>query len=288
MPGLVANDGRTTISAEEASRKVKEDALRRNSKRIADVPDEIKEIAAGQPVKIYNIARFPKTPRVIELGSLGAHVIMPCEFGKKYSEPHVISSMIFETVCTNSMNEMENRPISGRVVALDIIGKGAGKHKSQDLTDWGVFIASQDTLDYSKDSFNPKDPESWIRKGKLGAEPTVKELAQAHARYVVTCKKFVQMADELARKNDFGNIDDNPHREMLQYLRDEGIDTVDRDWMKIDRKSIECPGCGQFVNGATVAHFVNQGGCGAVINEKRVIELRLPDYRHLWEKKIGA
>lgn len=281
MPGLVADNG-TSISAQEAARRVSQEVIRKNSKVIAPLPLEIQDLAKGQPIKIYNIAEFPARPRVVELGSLGAHSILPCPPDKPYSEAHVVRCMEFETVAVD-MNKMEQRINSGRVLALDILGKGSGKHASQDLTKWGVFIASEDTLDYERDSFNSDDPTSWIRSGKLGDKPTKRELEQAHARLTKSYKQMVALADEFAQKNMYQDIDEI-HRAALSYLRKHGHDNANRDWMKLDTLSIECPGCGAMVNAKAAAHFMGQGGCGAVIDEKKVKDMRLPGYEHLWQK----
>lgn len=222
-----------------------------NKKQIDPIPAHL--VKNVPEIHIFNVGPFTF---VQQLGSLGTFTIQGCEEGEEYSKPCSIRGIVPEGIALE-MNTIHNRMWDGHEVALDIIGKGQFKAPSQNLEAWGVFIAE-------------------------GKTPTKKELSDAKEKMLEKCSQLVREADELfARGPQFMQDIDKNHRWAAKMLN------IERDWCKAPASMLDCPGCGFKVNPHAAVH-AGKDGCGAVLDEKRVIRMRLKGYEHLWEKKKDA
>ena len=240
-----------------------------NETQITGEAPEITEFAEQNTVYIFNVGPYKHT---IMHPLVGRLVIPACEEGKEHSEPASVRGMVPYAVMTE-MGETgrkgERRHDSGRLVALDLIGLGPYRSPSSDLTRWGVFIASQDTLDMSKSIQIQSGPNGqlnvpeWVRKGRLGTKPTKKELERANAALEKTDVALIREADDFWNKGpkEQENISVQ-HREALRRRKQQ------RPWDNPIQTLTPCPGCQTPIDPHVVVHT-----CGAVLNWERAIEL---------------
>src|SRR6185369_994276 len=102
-----------------------------------------------------------------------------------------------------------------------------------------------------------------------GDQPTEQELAEANAELTKWREAQVQEADNFWNQGpqQYVNIVAE-HREAAIALGQE------REWLKPLKQTIECPGCGARVNPSIAIHAIQQGGCGAIINEERYAKIK--------------
>lgn len=249
-------DGRTLTLAD-----LKADMAQRanNSRILPPMDEEILALERANPIRIYSVS-----PRswLVDTG-LGPFLIPACREGEPHSLPLEIPAVIHEPIPTMDMKKMERRPTGGRKVALDIIGLGESMSPGKNLVKYGVFIAAQDT-------FDPKSWKEWVVNGKVGLEPTVKELANANKAVNDWDKYLVGEADALefaGTRNEIGA----EARSALLRLRAKGLDTKDRTWLTTEENMERCPGCQSFVPVGMAKHSV----CGAIIDFRKARKLRL-------------
>lgn len=191
-----------------------------NQVSISPIPEEIRELAEKNKIYIFNISnrRFEAG-----MGTLGTFTILPCEPGQKYSKPCVIPGVVNEGL-RKEMNSLDWRQWSGKLVALDIMGQGAFKHKSNDLARWGVFIAA-------------------------GEVPTEKELAEAK-------KRLAHEQDELIREGNRIHAQGPLHQQDISDAHREAatLRGADVAWNQPIQARQTCPGCGAKVPVGIIKH----------------------------------
>lgn len=230
-----------------------------NKKWLPTIDPEILALERSHPVKIYNVSR--KTWR-IQTG-LGEYTVQACPEGKAHSDPIVLAAVIHEPIPVD-MDKMEFRPSGGKKLALDIVGLGTGISPNRNLLRFGVFIASDDT-------FDGKNYQDWLDKGKCGEEPTPKELERANKAVIDEAKRLVAEADNKALQGPAGYAEIGAHhRESLAFLRSKNLDVKERSWMTVSQQMDTCPGCQQPVAPGAARH-----ACGAVLDYKKARELRM-------------
>jgi hypothetical protein len=241
----------------------------RNIFNIPSVPNSAKHMGF---YRIFNVNTF-QPHWVQELGSLGTYLIPQAEEGflwepdkedpnkelfirraikdgeTAYSRPCNVPKVVREG------NPVDLRKIAftewdGVEVAADILGIGPNKRPSQDLTAWGCFLAEGDV-------------------------PTKKELQAAMAKVRKKCEMLWNQAQGFYQQgpNHYGDITD-VHRHADRILGRRAK------WNSEGQNMIPCPGCGDSIFTEAAAHII----CGAVLNEKKVIELKMKGFEHLWKK----
>lgn len=233
------------ITAEEAGRRIAQDIGSRNAREVAGFDKSLfKDIKS---IKIFNVGNKKWEAN---LGSLGTWTIQPCPEGQEYSVCTEVPGVLFDGIPTD-MKRIEQRPVSGKEVVADIIGVGPFKAANQDLTQYGVFVAE-------------------------GDEPTTAEIKAARTKLEQNFIALVKEADDFFAQGPLELKNIGPqHREACRALKQ------DRDWARGAIAMVECPGCASPVNPAAAIH-AGQHGCGAVINEAKVIAIKLKGYEHLW------
>ena len=211
-----------------------------NRKIVEEVPEKM--LKSGKPIRIYNVGPWSW---IRPLGSLGTYTIPRCEPGRKHSPPLEIPYIVRETYPdSESTQKLRNRFEDGMDVSLTIIGEGKFQAPQQGFKQMGCFIAAAD-------------------------QPSEQELAEANACLAKYRESQVQEADNYWNQGpmQWQNIVAE-HREAAIALGQE------REWLKPLKQTIECPGCGARVNPNVAVHAVQQGGCGAIINEERYKKLK--------------
>lgn len=217
----------------------------KNTKDVFALPPELQ--MAGSPVLIFNVGPFTHRK---SMGSYGQWTIAACEEGQLHSKATEVPYITNDPVHID-MNQMAHRHDSGRKLALDILGVGQFHTPSEDLTQWGVFVAA-------------------------GDEPTDQELRKANSKFDKACDALIREADSYWNQGpaNYVNITDM-HRLAAKRRKQK-----DKPWARGIEVMANCTMCGEGIspNAAICAH------CKNVIDEKRVIAAKLPGYEHLWKK----
>lgn len=129
---------------------------------------------------------------------------------------------------------------------LDIIGMGSsnpGLSAGTTNKEWfGVFYSTSET-------------------------PSAKEVSDAKAKLTKMMTLLLNDADRLALQGEKGlNQISGTHRMAAKYLNQK------RSWASLPEAMNTCPGCGEPIKPGVVAHMGN-GGCGAILNMEKAIEL---------------
>ena len=217
----------------------------KNLKDIFELPPELKLL--GHPVKIFNVSPLPY---LRSMGSYGQWLIPACPEGAEVSPAKEVPFITNDPVHVD-MEQMAHRHDSGRKVAADILGFGQFHTPGEDLRKWGCFIAD-------------------------GEEPTAKEIAKAKAMWHKTCDVLINEADNFYNQGPqhYDNVTDL-HR-LCSRIR--GVDKI---WSRGLEELVLCPACATRISPAAAIC----SSCKTVIDEKRVILLKVPGYEHLWNKK---
>ena len=211
-----------------------------NRKIIEEIP--AKMLKAGPPIRIFNVGPWSW---IRPMGSWGTFTIPACPAGKKHSIALDVPYLAHETYPdAESTNKMRNRFEDGADLALAILGEGPFQSKDHGFSRFGVFIAAGDT-------------------------PTEEELDAAKAKLTQWYESQVAEAD------NFWNAGPMQYQNIVKEHREAAIALgQEREWLKPLKQTIECPGCGARVNPNIAVHAVQQGGCGAIINEERYKKLQ--------------
>lgn len=235
MPGTVEQ-------REQAKREIKQ----RNMKDIFELPPELQ--LAGKPVKIYNVGPFRHQR---SMGSYGQFTIQACEEGEETSTALEIPYITNDPVHVD-MFQMAHRHDSGRRLALDILGVGQFHTPGEDLTKWGVFVAS-------------------------GDDPTDEEISKAKAKLIRTYDQLINEADNYYNQgpSEYKNVTE------MHRLAAKARGQKDKPWARGVQELATCGICGSGVSPVAALCPV----CKNVLNEEKVIAARLRGYEHLWKKK---
>jgi|SRR6185503_945112 len=235
MPG-------TAEQREQAVRELKA----KNQKDVFELPPELRVI--GKPVMIFNVGPFRHQR---SMGSYGQFLIHACEDGEPYSKGTEIPYITNDPVHVD-MFQMAHRHDSGRKLANDIIGVGQFHTPSEDLTQWGVFVASGDL-------------------------PTEAELKEARRKMIKTADRLIQEADTYWNQgpSEYKNVTEM-HR-WAAKMRGQ----MDKPWARAVQEMNSCDICGSQVSPSAAICPT----CKNVIDEERVIKAKLRGYEHLWKKK---
>lgn len=238
MPG-------TAEQREQAKREIKA----RNQKDIFELPPELQ--LAGKPVKIFNVGPFRHQR---SMGSYGQFTIAACPEGEEVSQALEIPYITNDPVHVD-MFQMAHRHDSGRKLALDIIGLGQFHTPGEDLSKWGVFVASSD-------------------------EPTGYELETARKKLSKTFDQLIQEADSYYNQgpSEYKNVTD------MHRLAAKSRGQKDKPWARGVVELSTCNICGSSV--APTAAICPT--CKNVIDEDRVIKAKLRGYEHLWKPQKTA
>jgi hypothetical protein len=234
MPG-------TAEQREQAVRELRS----KNQKDIFELPPELRVI--GNPIKIFNVGPIRHQR---SMGSYGQITIHPCEEGNEFSIATEVPYITNDPVHID-MFQMAHRHDSGRKLALDIVGVGQFHTESEDLTQWGVFIAE-------------------------GPEPTETEIRKARAKLSRTYDRLIAEADNYWNQGPqaYNNVTEL-HR-MAAKLRGQ----KDKPWARGVQEMLACNICGSSVSPAAALCPV----CRNVLDESRVIAAKLRGFEHLWKK----
>lgn len=239
----------------------------RNEKEIQFIGDELLDFAAENLIHIFNISPYAQR---IEHPLFGCLTIPACPEGKEYSDPSIIRGLVFNGVPVE-MKTVEMRHESGRVCAVDLLGIGPFKSKANSLLKWGIFIAAEDTFDLKdvcevtvargrNNAPIKMQLPRWVKSGKLGINPTKKELAAANERFSETDFALIAEADQYW--NDGPNEQKNITRMHREALTRRG---QLREWSKPLQSLIDCPGCGEKIKPTILKHIA----CGYMVQENR-------------------
>lgn len=128
------------ISAQEAQRKASQFAREMNSgRRLADIPDSIRELSEKTQVYIFNVGPWSHTQM---MGSFGSVRIPACKEGEPISEPVVIPGIPTEQYPMNEA-QMTAMMYDGWNHAHEIIGIGKHLSPNNALTQYGVGVSRQ-------------------------------------------------------------------------------------------------------------------------------------------------
>src|SRR6185437_183415 len=104
------------------------------------VPPLPPECLRDDTIKIFNVSPFDWT---VSMGSFGTFYIAPCQEGKRVSRALPIKQVVPELIRDDHKKSHWNLE-RGEAIAKDIVGIGDNKSKSEDKTQWGVFISHND------------------------------------------------------------------------------------------------------------------------------------------------
>jgi hypothetical protein len=208
---------------------------------VPPIDPQMLEVAERNKLYIYNVS--PREFRTYQ-GSLGHYTIPACPEGSEVSAPLVIKGLIPETnVDTVDGTDVRYKWTftNGKDLALNIVGTGPFKDKSEDLTRYGVFIAA-------------------------GDYPTPAEIERAHERLNEQYSSLVRDADQAFEVNGGqetinGKTNSNITLQHVQAARALGLD---RPWARKNVKQTVCDECGTG-NMPTAAKCKE---CGVVLNEE--------------------
>ncbi len=192
----------------------------------------------------------------------------------------------------------KRRPVGQPGVMRDILGEGAGLSEWTSNRTWfGVFVATGAGATTAERKLNKADLEareasgkftSWELKkfrelqdrGEFWDFPTAHEIEQAKGKLTQMMQLLVVSGDALAMQGPNGLQQiQNTHREAVQYLN------LSKTWCEKPKPQGLCPSCQEPCKPGIPVHFSQQGGCGAVLDEAKVIQMKLPGYEHLWKKQ---
>lgn len=233
----------------EQREQAKQEIKARNQKDVFELPPELRVI--GNPVMIYNIGPMRHQR---SMGSYGQFTIHACEDGQEYSKPTEVPYVTNDPVHVD-MFQMAHRHDSGRRLAMDIVGVGQFHTPSEDLTNWGVFVAEDQ-------------------------EPSDKELRQARNKLNRTFDRLIQEADNYWNQgpSEYKNVTEM-HR-LAAKVRGQ----KDKPWARGIQELKTCDICGSGVSPSAAICPT----CKNVLDEERVIAAKLRGYEHLWKKPTSS
>lgn len=211
-----------------------------------------KQAADANRIYIFNVG---KRQWDCPSGNLGMFFVPACPDGARcsgplrYDDKEGLPGTFFHTTVVDTgimaMNETD-----GMDLARDLIGVGAFKDKSSDLTRFGVFIAA-------------------------GKVPTEAELEAAEEKRDAEYGRLIQQADQFFEVNG-GMETQNGH--TVSNIQKHHVDAVkalglDRPWARKNRKMETCGDCGQPV--LPGAARCPNAGCGAILDEEKA-RIRFP------------
>jgi hypothetical protein len=237
------------------------------SRSIAALPGPIRSMMDQNRIHIFNVGPWSYTR---PMGSLGTFFIPGCSedddcsgpltYQGKPGLPSILPESIVDAVDGRTVTYKWDLTTEGAKLARDIIGVSAFRDSSDNLTQYGVFIAA-------------------------GAEPTEEEIEAAHDKLNAHYDKLVRYADGAFEVNGGMEVGDNGKsysgitRDHINACRALGLD---RPWARKNAKMVPCEGCGQPV--AVDAVRCHHGGCGAILDEERARKL----FPHLYAHEAKA
>lgn len=128
------------ISAQEAQRQAAQFSREMNAgRRLADIPDAIKQLSKEKQVFIFNVGPWAHTQL---MGSFGTIRIPACKEGEPFSEPVLIDGIPTEQYPMNEA-QMTAMMYDGWTHAHEIIGIGKHLSPSNALTQYGVGVSRE-------------------------------------------------------------------------------------------------------------------------------------------------
>jgi hypothetical protein len=240
---------------------------------LTGIPGPIRLVMEQNKVYIFNVGPWAYTRHHGTQGSFFIPACRPEEdcsgpllYHGKPGLPSLIPESVVDAVNGRSVTYKWDLTMEGAKLALDIVGKSAFRDSSDDLTQYGVFIAE-------------------------GAVATEEEIDAAHDRLNEHYDKLVRYADGAFEVNGGMEIGDNGKsysgitKDHVNAARALGLD---RPWARKNAKQVPCEACGQPV--AVNAVRCHHAGCGAILDEEKARRL----FPHLYvtaateEKKAVA
>lgn len=233
----------------EQREQAKKEIKARNQKDIFELPPELQIL--GNPVKIWNVGPFRHQR---SMGSYGQFTIQACEDGKEHSDALDIPYITNDPVHVD-MFQMAHRHDSGRKLANDILGVGQFHTPGEDLTKWGVFISAADV-------------------------PTDKEIEAANRKLTRTYDHLINEADNYYNQgpSEYKNVTE------MHRLAANKRGQKDKPWARGVQEMLSCGICGSQVSPNAALCPV----CRNVIDEEKIIAVKLKGFEHLWKPKTTA
>lgn len=239
------------------------DGSNKVSHSIAAIPAPIVLMMEQNKTFIFNVGPWQwSRPQ----GSLGVFFIPACTEGEEVSGclhyqgrpglPSIIPESIVDAVDGRSVSYKWDLTTEGAKLALDLIGKGAFRDSSDDLTQYGVFIAA-------------------------GPVPTETEIEAAQAKLDEYYGKLVRYADQANEVNGGMETGENGKSFSgitLDHVKAARALGLDRPWARKNAKMVPCEACGQPV--APTAVRCHHDGCGAILDETKARRLFPHLYAH--------
>ncbi len=230
---------------------------------IPPIPPPMLQAMEQNRTYIFNVG---PVEHMRSMGTMGRFVIPACSEGEKVAGPVSyqgkagIPGIVPETV----VKAVEGRKVeygwdfntTGHALARDIIGTAAFHDASDNLTQYGVFIAA-------------------------GEEPTEEEMEAARAKLHAHYEKLVRFADEAYELNGATELGENgkSYSSITQdHVKAAKILGLERPWVRKNVKMVPCDGCGKPVL-PTAVRCPNVD-CGAILNEERARKLFPHLYAH--------
>lgn len=238
------------------------------SRNVPNIPAPMRSMIEQRTVFIFNVGphQYPRYQ-----GSLGTFFIPACPEGEEVSGPlmyqgkpglpSLVPESVVEAVDGRTVTYKWDFTCEGHKLALDLIGKSAFRDASDDLTQYGVFIAK-------------------------GSVPTQDEIDAARAKWEATCGERVRRADQNFEVN--GGMEQGDNGKSYPGITKDDVTAarvlgLDRPWARKNAKMIPCLGCGQSV--APSAVRCHHNGCGAILDEVKARQLFPHLYAHEAEKR---
>lgn len=210
-------------------------------------------LAAMEVGKTYIFNVGPKS-HFRPQGTSGTFIIPACAEGEAYSPaleyhgkpglPSLVPETVVDAVEGSTVTYRWEFGTEGRKLALDIIGKSAFRDASDNLEQYGVFIAA-------------------------GPVPTEAELEVANAKLLEHYGKLVRVADQAFEINGGMEMGDNGksypgiNQDHVKAAKALGLD---RPWSRVTKKMDACWNCGRAV--LTTAAKCFHEGCGAPLKSE--------------------
>lgn len=237
-------------------------------------------------------------PFEVSLGHLGSFKIPafnkadPRQARRGYSEPLVLPEIFAEEydlqsgkmgvqlwdMLPSQSDDPEEREKQPGVIR-DVLGIGSsnpGLHAYTTDRSWfGVFVATGQGA--------TKEERARAEKEGEWNFPTAHELDQARGRLTQMMQRLYEDAEQKALQGPNGLKDIQPtEREACDYLG------LNASWARKTVPQGTCPECGAPIQPGLPVHFIQQGGCGAVLDEEKVRKNRTPGYEHIWAKPVAT
>lgn len=261
-----------------------------NARQRAKRPSALKHIG-----KVYVFSLYWHAFNV-NLGHMGSYKIPALDrsnaeqMRRGYSDPLVLPEIFQEEydqlsgkLGLNLWDTLPNEddPFEQPGVIKDLLGLNSSQPGLSAFTtnrSWfGVFVAHGAGA-------TPAELKRFKERGEVWDFPTQHELDEARQKLTQMMQQLYDDAENKALEGPNGlKAIQAVEREAAHYLG------LGPDWCKRPQPQGTCPECQQPIQPGLPVHFIQQGGCGAVLDEEKVRRNRTPGYEHIWAPRaVGA